>query len=93
LPLASDGTTLFVATADPANYAPLDDLAMLFRTPVQPIVVPFDTLARSPKWFTRRAELAMGWARLSISMKNRSRQLLGYFPWNGSNCSAGMRRR
>jgi len=46
LPLASDETTLFVATADPANYAPLDDLAMLFRTPVQPIVVPFDTLAR-----------------------------------------------
>ena len=46
LPLASDGTTLFVATADPANYAPLDDLAMLFRMPVQPIVVPFDTLAR-----------------------------------------------
>jgi len=46
LPLASDGTTLFVATADPANYAPLDDLAVLFRTPVQPIVVPFDTLAR-----------------------------------------------
>src|SRR5213593_3944807 len=40
LPLARDGAGLAVALADPAALAPLDDLRLLYRAPLRPLVVP-----------------------------------------------------
>src|SRR6266481_754567 len=70
LPLARDGAGLAVALADPAALAPLDDLRLLYRAPLWPLVVPapalrdaitraYDATARSasctPCWPRRRA--------------------------------------
>jgi hypothetical protein len=44
LPLRIDRGNLVAAVADPSNYGPLDDLGMFFRTPVRPVVVPFDVV-------------------------------------------------
>jgi hypothetical protein len=44
LPLGSDGVRMMVASADPSNYQPLDDLSTFFGMPVQPVVIPFDVL-------------------------------------------------
>ena len=40
LPLSSDGSVIIVAVADPSNYEALDDLHVLFASPIQPVVVP-----------------------------------------------------
>jgi type IV pilus assembly protein PilB len=47
LPLGTDGINVLIATADPSNYQPLDDLSTLFGMPVQLLVVPFDVLDRA----------------------------------------------
>src|SRR5881628_3579127 len=44
LPLARDGAGLAVALADPAALAPLDDLRLLYRAPLRPLVVPAPAL-------------------------------------------------
>src|SRR2546428_582012 len=44
LPLARDGAGLAVALADPAALAPLDDLRLLYRAPLWPLVVPAPAL-------------------------------------------------
>ena len=40
LPLSTDGVTVMVAIADPANYEPLDDLHVLFGKPILAVVTP-----------------------------------------------------
>ena len=40
LPVARDGDTVVVATADPANLGPIDDVRLLLRRPVQVFVAP-----------------------------------------------------
>jgi len=40
LPVAREGDTLVVATADPGNLGPLDDVRLLMRTPVRVFVAP-----------------------------------------------------
>jgi general secretion pathway protein E len=58
LPLARDEAGVAVALADPAALAPLDDLRLLYRAPLRPVVVPalalreaitraYDAVARS----------------------------------------------
>ena len=44
LPIATDGTTVTVAIADPANYEPLDDLHVLFGQPIQAVVAPAEVI-------------------------------------------------
>src|SRR5213080_1998268 len=44
LPLARDGAGLAVALADPAALAALDDLRLLYRAPLRPLVVPAPAL-------------------------------------------------
>src|SRR5208337_4270927 len=44
LPIASDGRTLTVAIADPANFEPLDDLRLLFGLQIEPVVTPVDVI-------------------------------------------------
>lgn len=44
LPLGTDGKSLVAALADPSNYHPIDDLAVVFAMPVDPVVAPFDVL-------------------------------------------------
>lgn len=44
LPIGTDEKNLLVAIADPSNYCPLDDLAIVFGMPVEPVVAPFDIL-------------------------------------------------
>jgi general secretion pathway protein E len=44
LPLARVGAGLAVALADPAALAPLDDLRLLYRAPLRPLVVPAPAL-------------------------------------------------
>ena len=44
LPIASDGATVTVAIADPANYEPLDDLHVLFGRTIQPVVAPAEVI-------------------------------------------------
>lgn len=44
LVFGTDGASIVVAIADPSNFYALDDLAMVFRLPVHPVVVPFDVL-------------------------------------------------
>jgi general secretion pathway protein E len=47
LPLKSDGTTVTVAVADPANYQALDDLHVLFGRAIQPVVAPAEVIAQA----------------------------------------------
>jgi hypothetical protein len=47
LPLRFDRGDLVVAVADPSHYCPLDDLGILFQTPVRPVVVPVDVLGHA----------------------------------------------
>lgn len=47
LPVGTDGANVVVAAADPSKYEALDDVAMLFGMPVQPVIVPFDVLDRA----------------------------------------------
>ena len=42
----TDGASIVVAIADPSNFYALDDLGVIFRLPVHPVVVPFDVLDR-----------------------------------------------
>jgi general secretion pathway protein E len=44
LPLASDGSMVRVAIADPWNYEPLDDLHVLFGRSIQPVVAPVEVI-------------------------------------------------
>lgn len=44
LPLASDGSMVRVAIADPWNYEPLDDLHVLFGCSIQPVVAPVEVI-------------------------------------------------
>src|SRR5579883_1340009 len=44
LPLGSNGDEITVAIADPANYEALDDLHVLFRKIIQPVVVPAEAI-------------------------------------------------
>ena len=44
LPVASDGATVTVAIADPANYEPLDDLHVLFGKPIVAVVAPAEVI-------------------------------------------------
>ena len=47
LPIASDGRTLTVAIADPANFEPLDDLRLLFGLQIEPVVTPADVITNT----------------------------------------------
>ena len=47
LPLSSDGESVTVAIADPANYDPLDDLRVLFGMQINPVVVPLEVLVEA----------------------------------------------
>src|SRR5277367_100461 len=44
LPISTDGTTVTVAIADPANYEPLDDLHVLFGQPILAVVAPAEVI-------------------------------------------------
>lgn len=44
LPLHADEAGVTVAIADPANYQPLDDLHILFGTPVLPVLAPMEVI-------------------------------------------------
>jgi general secretion pathway protein E len=44
LPISTDGTTVTVAIADPANYQPLDDLHVLFGQPILAVVAPAEVI-------------------------------------------------
>src|SRR6202790_4990781 len=44
LPVSTDGTTVTVAIADPANYEPLDDLHVLFGKPILAVVAPVEVI-------------------------------------------------
>jgi general secretion pathway protein E len=44
LPILTDGATVTVAIADPANYEPLDDLHVLFGKPIQTVVTPVEVI-------------------------------------------------
>jgi general secretion pathway protein E len=44
LPIASDGHTVTVAIADPANFEPLDDLRLLFGQQIEPVVTPMEVV-------------------------------------------------
>jgi general secretion pathway protein E len=47
LPIATDGRTLTVAIADPANFEPLDDLRLLFGQQIEPVVTPADVITNT----------------------------------------------
>ncbi len=47
LPLGSDGQSVTVAIADPANFEPLDDLRLLFEMPVQAVVSPPEVITEA----------------------------------------------
>ncbi len=47
LPIASDGSTVTVAVADPANFEALDDLRMLFKLAVEPVVCPPEVITEA----------------------------------------------
>jgi general secretion pathway protein E len=47
LPLAADDYGISVAVAQPSNYEALDDLQVLFRKSIQPVVVPADVIAQA----------------------------------------------
>ena len=47
LPIATDGRTLTVAIADPANFEPLDDLRLLFGLQIEPVVTPGDVITNT----------------------------------------------
>ncbi len=45
LPLHAEDGAVVVAVSDPANYDALDDLHVLFRAPIQPVVAPAEIIA------------------------------------------------
>ena len=47
LPIATDGATVTVAVADPANYEALDDLNVLFGKAIQTVVVPAEVITQA----------------------------------------------
>jgi general secretion pathway protein E len=47
LPLTADDYGISVAVAQPSNYEALDDLQVLFRKAIQPVVVPADVIAQA----------------------------------------------
>jgi general secretion pathway protein E len=47
LPLKVDGDAITVAIADPANYEALDDLHVLFRKAIEPVVVPAEVITQA----------------------------------------------
>ncbi len=47
LPVGSDGNSVTVAVADPANYEPLDDLRLVFGKPINPVVAPAEVIAEA----------------------------------------------
>jgi general secretion pathway protein E len=44
LPVSTDGASVTVAIADPANYEPLDDLHVLFGKPIVTVVAPAEVI-------------------------------------------------
>jgi len=47
LPIGSDGDSITVAIADPANFEPLDDLQLLFGLPIQAVVTPAEVITEA----------------------------------------------
>jgi general secretion pathway protein E len=47
LPIGTDGDSITVAIADPANFEPLDDLQLLFGLPIHAVVTPAEVIAEA----------------------------------------------
>jgi general secretion pathway protein E len=47
LPIGSDGDSITVAVADPANFEPLDDLQLLYGLPIQAVVTPVEVITEA----------------------------------------------